>query len=184
MPAKRTLQDAELCFTQINDLKQMLSGVLNIGISYTFAPVLMEAVKDFTRQCPGVRLNIICRTIEKLLELLKKREVDFVLCFKPNFKDEEIESHILFDNQLSVIVNRKHTLAERKSLKIEELLPYRIVMPAHETQARHAFEYFFPGMTEKLNVVVEINEINVLLDLVRSTQMITFLSEATLRALP
>lgn len=125
MPAKRTLQDAELCFTQINDLKQMLSGVLNIGISYTFAPVLMEAVKDFTRQYPGVRLNIICRTME-------------------------------------------------------ELLPYRIVMPAHETQARHAFEYFFPGMTEKLNVVVEINEINVLLDLVRSTQMITFLSEATL----
>ena len=62
MPAKRTLQDAELCFTQINDLKQMLSGVL----------------------------NIICRTME---ELLKKREVDFVLCFKPNFKDEEIESH-------------------------------------------------------------------------------------------
>lgn len=180
MPAKRTLQDAELCFTQINDLKQMLSGVLNIGISYTFAPVLMEAVKDFTRQYPGVRLNIICRTIEELLELLKKREVDFVLCFKPNFKDEEIESHILFDNQLSVIVNRKHPLAERKSLKIEELLPYRIVMPAHETQARHAFEYFFPGMTEKLNVVVEINEINVLLDLVRSTQMITFLSEATL----
>ena len=48
------LQDAELCFTQINDLKQMLSGVLNIGISYTFAPVLMEAVKDFTRQYPGV----------------------------------------------------------------------------------------------------------------------------------
>ena len=177
MPAKRTLQDAELCFTQINDLKQMLSGVLNIGISYTFAPVLMEAVKDFTRQYPGVRLNIICRTME---ELLKKREVDFVLCFKPNFKDEEIESHILFDNQLSVIVNRKHPLAERKSLKIEELLPYRIVMPAHETQARHAFEYFFPGMTEKLNVVVEINEINVLLDLVRGTQMITFLSEATL----
>ena len=77
-------KDAELCFTQINDLKQMLSGVLNIGISYTFAPVLMEAVKDFTRQYPGVRLNIICRTME---ELLKKREVDFVLCFKPNFKD-------------------------------------------------------------------------------------------------
>ncbi|MGN1225962.1 MAG: LysR family transcriptional regulator [Candidatus Cryptobacteroides sp.] len=178
--AQRTLQDAELCFTQISDLKQMLSGVLNIGISYTFAPVLMEAVKDFTRQYPGVRLNIICRTMEELLDLLKKREVDFVLCFKPNFKDEEIESHILFDNQLSVIVSSRHPLAERKSLKIEELLPYRIVMPAHETQARHAFEYFFPGMTEKLNVVVEINEVNVLLDLIRSTQMITFLSEATL----
>lgn len=178
--AKRTLQDADLCFTQISDLRQMLSGVLNIGISYTFAPVLMEAVKEFTKQYPGVRLNIICRTMGELLDLLKKREVDFVLCFKPNIIDDEIESHILFDNRLSVIVSRSHPLADRKSLKIDELMPYRIVMPAHETQARNAFEFIFPGVAEKMNVVVEINEVNVLLDLVRSTQMVTFLSEATL----
>ena len=178
--AKRTLQDAELCVTQISDLKQMLSGVLNIGISYTFAPVLTEAVGEFTKQYPGVRLNIICRTMEELLEMLRKREVDFVLCFKPNRLDEEIESHILFDNQLSVIVNRKHPLASRSSLKIEDIMPYKVVMPAHETQARRAFEYFFPGSTEKLNIVVEINEVNVLLDIVRATQMVSFLSEATL----
>ena len=166
--ARRTLEDADQCFTQISDLKQMLSGVLNIGISYTFAPVLMEAVKEFTAQYPGVRLNIICRTMEELLELLKKREVDFVLCFKPHITDNEIESHILFDNQLSVIVSRTHPLAERYSIGI------------CETQARKAFELFFPGTTEKLKVVVESNEVHVILDLVRTTQMVTFLSEATL----
>ena len=148
--ARRTLEDADQCFTQISDLKQMLSGVLNIGISYTFAPVLMEAVKEFTAQYPGVRLNIICRTMEELLELLKKREVDFVLCFKPHITDNEIESHILFDNQLSVIVSRTHPLAERSSIGIGDILPYRVVMPARETQARKAFELFFPGTTEKL----------------------------------
>ena len=178
--AKRTLQDAELCFTQISDLKQMLSGVLNIGISYTFAPVLTEAVNEFTKQYPGVRLNIICRTMEELLELLKKREVDFVLCFKPKNLDEEIESHILFNNQPSVKISSNHPLAGHTSLKIKDILPYRVVMPAHETQARRAFEYFFPGCTEKLNIVVEINEVNVLLDIVRATRMVTFLSEATL----
>ena len=178
--AKRTLQDAELCFTQISDLRQMLSGVLNIGISYTFAPVLKEAVMEFTKQYPGVRLNVICRTMGELLDLLKRREVDFVLCFKPNILDDEIESHILFDNQLSVIVSSNHPLADRKSLAISDIMPYRIVMPARETQARNAFELYFPGVTDKLNVVVEINEVNVLLDLVRSTQMVTFLSEATL----
>ena len=178
--ARRTLEDADQCFTQISDLKQMLSGVLNIGISYTFAPVLMEAVKEFTAQYPGVRLNIICRTMEELLELLKKREVDFVLCFKPHITDNEIESHILFDNQLSVIVSRTHPLAERSSIGIGDILPYRVVMPARETQARKAFELFFPGTTEKLKVVVESNEVHVILDLVRTTQMVTFLSEATL----
>lgn len=178
--AKRTLQDAELCFTQISDLRQMLSGVLNIGISYTFAPVLKEAVMEFTKQYPGVQLNVICRTMGELLDLLKRREVDFVLCFKPNILDDEIESHILFDNQLSVIVSSNHPLADRKSLAISDIMPYRIVMPARETQARNAFELYFPGVTDKLSVVVEINEVNVLLDLVRSTQMVTFLSEATL----
>ena len=178
--AKRTLQDADLCFTQISDLRQMLSGVLNIGISYTFAPVLKEAVMEFTKQYPGVRLNVICRTMGELLDLLKRREVDFVLCFKPNILDDEIESHILFDNQLSVIISSNHPLADRKSLAISDIMPYRIVMPARETQARNAFELFFPGVTDKLSVVVEINEVNVLLDLVRSTQMVTFLSEATL----
>lgn len=166
--ARRTLEDADQCFTQISDLKQMLSGVL------------MEAAKEFTAQYPGVRLNIICRTMEELLELLKKREVDFVLCFKPHITDNEIESHILFDNQLSVIVSRTHPLAERSSIGIGDILPYRVVMPARETQARKAFELFFPGTTEKLKVVVESNEVHVILDLVRTTQMVTFLSEATL----
>lgn len=178
--AKRTLQDASECVTQVSDLKHMLSGVLNIGLSYSFAPVLMEAVKEFTKQYPGVRLNIICRAMEELLELLKKREVDFVLCFKPNVSDDDIESLILFDNNLSVILSKNHPLADRKSLSIDELAPQHIALPAKETQARNAFDLFFPGMSEKLNVIVEINEINVLLDIVRSTQMVTFLSEATL----
>jgi len=178
--AKRTLQDAENCFTQISDLKHMLSGVLNIGITYTFAPVLTETVREFIKQYPGVKLNIICQTMGALLEMLKHREVDFVLCFKPNIMDDDIESHILFDNQLSVILSKDHPLADRTALSLEDIRPHRIAMPAKETQARNAFDCMFPGELNKLDIQVEINEVNVLLDLVRATKMITFLSEATL----
>ncbi len=178
--AKHTLQDAEDCYTQISDLKQMLSGVLNIGITYTFAPVLTETVGEFTKQYPGVKLNIICQTMAALLEMLKRREVDFVLCFKPNVVDDEIESHTLFDNQLSVILSNEHPLAGRSTLTLEDIRPQRIAMPAKETQARNAFDSMFPGESQRLDVQVEINEVNVLLDLIRATQMITFLSEATL----
>lgn len=178
--AKHTLQDAEDCYTQISDLKQMLSGVLNIGITYTFAPVLTETVGEFTKQYPGVKLNIICQTMAALLEMLKRREVDFVLCFRPNVVDDEIESHALFDNQLSVILSKEHPLAGRESLSLDDIRPQRIAMPARETQARNAFDSMFPGELQRLDVQVEINEVNVLLDLIRATQMITFLSEATL----
>ncbi len=178
--AIRTLQDAEQCFIQISDLKQMLSGTLNIGITYTFAPILTESVKEFTSQYPGVKLNITCGTMSEVLEMLKDRKVDFVLCFKPNITDEEIDSHILFDNQLSVIVSKNHPLASRESLSIDDIRNQVFAMPAKETQARNAFERVFPGMYEKLNVKVDINEVNVLLSIVSATRMVTFLSEATL----
>lgn len=178
--AVRTLQDAEQCFIQISDLKQMLSGTLNIGITYTFAPILTESVKEFTSQYPGVKLNITCGTMSEVLEMLKDRRVDFVLCFKPNITDEEIDSHILFDNQLSVIVSRNHPLAARESLSMDDIRNQVFAMPARETQARNAFERVFPGMYEKLNVKVDINEVNVLLSIVSATRMVTFLSEATL----
>lgn len=178
--AVRTLQDAEQCFIQISDLKQMLSGTLNIGITYTFAPILTESVKEFTSQYPGVKLNITCGTMSEVLEMLKDRRVDFVLCFKPNITDEEIDSHILFDNQLSVIVSRNHPLATRESLSMDDIRNQVFAMPAKETQARNAFERVFPGMYEKLNVKVDINEVNVLLSIVSATRMVTFLSEATL----
>ena len=178
--AVRTLQDAEQCFIQINDLKQMLSGTLNIGITYTFAPILTESVKEFTSQYPGVKLNITCGTMSEVLEMLKDRKVDFVLCFKPNITDEEIDSHILFDNQLSVIVSRNHPLAARETLSMDDIRNQVFAMPARETQARNAFERVFPGMYEKLNVKVDINEVNVLLSIVSATRMVTFLSEATL----
>ncbi len=178
--AKRTLFDAGQCFVQINDLKQMLSGVLNVGITYTFAPILAESVKDFTRQYPGVKLNIICETMSSLLDLLKKRVVDFVLCFRPYTQDDEIESHVLFDNYLSVIVNKNHPLAKCDRLSLEDIRTQHFAMPARETQARNAFDRIFPGMYDKLDVKVDINEVNVLLDIISASNLVTFLSEATL----
>ncbi|MCQ2146860.1 MAG: LysR substrate-binding domain-containing protein [Bacteroidales bacterium] len=178
--AKATLEDAESCFTQISDLKQMLTGVLNIGITYSFAPILTETVRDFVKLYPGVKINIICDTMENVLDLLKKREVDFVLSFRPNECDDEIESHILFDNQLAIILSQNHPLSSMTSLTLDDLRPYGIVLPAKGMQARNAFDLCFPGESDRLDVKLELNEVNVLLDLVKSTQLVTFLSEATL----
>lgn len=178
--AKRTLQDADSCFTKINDLKEMLSGELNIGITYSFAPILSEAVRDFTRQYPGVKLNVFCRNMENLLDKLKRMEVDFVLCFTPMVLDGEIESHRLFDDQLCAVMREDHPLADRDTLSIEDLMGQRIAMPDKETQARNAFDRCFPGADEKLNTNLEITSVSILLDLVRENQMVTFLSEAAL----
>ena len=178
--AKRTLQDAEDCFTRISDLKQMVTGELKIGVTYSFAHIGSESAKTFIREYPGVKLNIISRNMEVLLDLLKHREVDFVLCFKPNSIDDEIESHTLFDDRLCAIMRADHPLAGKQSISLEDLMNQRIALPGRTTQARSIFNMNFPGAEAGLNVQVEINSVSFLIDLVRTANMITVLSESVL----
>lgn len=182
--ATQTLQSAGACFDRIRDLKEMLSGSLNIGITYSFAPILTETVLEFMKVHRNVKLNICYKTMEELLEMLRKRELDFVLAFKPSSPHEEIESHILFDNNLSVIANAHHPLAEKDSVTLEDILPHGIAMPAKGLQARYAFDSLFPDAEKSLNVKVELNEVNVLLDIVHGSSLVTILSDATVHQFP
>ena len=50
----------------MNDLKDLATGELNIGVTFTFSPLLTETVLDFMKRYPGVRLNIIYKTMAEL----------------------------------------------------------------------------------------------------------------------
>lgn len=178
--AIQTLRSATMCADRIRDLKEMLSGSLDIGITYTFAPIITETVLEFIKLYPNVKLHIFYKTMEELLEMLSKRELDFVLAFKPTVHFNEVESHVLFDNDLSVIVNEHHPLAEKESVTLQDILPHSIAMPAKGLQARNAFDTVFPGAFDSLDVKIELNEVNVLLDIVRGSKLLTILSEATI----
>ncbi len=189
--AKRTLQDARDCQNQIRDLQEMLSGELIVGVTYSFCPILTETVKNFIGNYPGVKLKIISKSSEELISLLRKREVDFVLAFKPNESYDDIESHILFDDKLSVILRADHPLSDRRSLSIKDLERQKIALPAKGLQARNALDRNMDIHKQNLDICIELNEINILLDIVQSSHLLTILSEATiyhhkekLRAIP
>lgn len=56
----------------------------------------------------------------ELMEMLTNRTVDFVLAFRPTVRNEEIESHVLFDNHLAVIVKDSHSLASRERISLTD----------------------------------------------------------------
>lgn len=178
--AQRTLQDARDCINQIKDLQEMVSGELIVGVTYSFCPMLTETVKSFIDAYPGVKLRIVSKSSEELISMLRKREVDFVLAFKPNESYDDIESQILFDDRLSVILRNDHPLAGRSSLRMEDLQRQKIALPAKGLQARNALDRSIDIAGQNLNICIELNEINILLDIVQSSHVLTILSEATI----
>ena len=81
--ALRTIHDAQTCTDRIRDLQKLLTGSLCIGVTYSFSPILTETVISFMKLYPHIKLNIIYEPMNKLMELLAKRQLDFVLAFKP-----------------------------------------------------------------------------------------------------
>ena len=179
--ARQTLMDASSCKEQIKDLQEMLTGELNIGVTYSFSPILTETVKNFMKEYPGVKLNIQYKNMEELMGLLRRREVDFVLSFKSNRPYDEIESHNLFEDKLSVIMRKDHALASKSSISIGDLTKHRLAFPAKGLQARNAIEKYIDLEASRLNICLEINEANILLDIVQHNNVFTILSEATIR---
>ncbi|MCM1176973.1 MAG: LysR substrate-binding domain-containing protein [Bacteroides sp.] len=183
--AVKTLESAETCVLHIHDIQNLLSGTLTIGVTYTFIPILTETVRGFMKEYPEVRLNICCKTMEELMVMLAKREVDFVLAFRPTCRYANIESHAIFDNRLAAIVRADHPLAGKCAVSIGDIEPYGLILPSRGLQARNTLESLLSRYDgHSLKVKAELNEVNILLQLVRQGNMITILSEATIHNEP
>ncbi len=181
--AKSTLYDAEMCAVRVADLNRLSTGSLRIGVTYSFSPILTETLISFMKLYPGIKLDILYRPMAELMDLLRRRDLDFVLAFKPTQALEGVESHILFQNYLSAIVRDTHCLASKQRISLDELAEYDLALPSKGLQARNAFDHIKPPAL-KCRVRIELNEVNILLDLIRRTDFVTVLAEASIHNRP
>lgn len=179
--ARLTLQQAQQCVDRIADVQNLEEGALSIGCTHSFGPILRQTMLEFTNQHPNIRLNVSFRTMEELMVMLQRQEVDFALSYKPRETYENIESHVLFDNKLCVFLSDKHPLARNtrgSGVTLSQMQSLRFAMPAKGMQARNLFEHLIADKGFEFDVRLEINEVNILLDMVRSGQFATVLSRA------
>ncbi len=177
--AQKTLHDAEICIDRVNDLNKISIGTINIGVTYSFSPILTETLLTFMKMYPKVRLTIFYKPMAELMELLRKREVDFVLAFRPTLPVDGVESHILFQNCLSAVVAEYHPLATCRAVTLSQLERYDLALPSKGLQARNAFDHIVTPYN-KFRIRIELNEVNILLKLIRCSQLVSVLAEATI----
>ncbi len=175
----QTLYDANVCIQRIQDMKNISTGTLNIGVTYSFSPILTESILTFMKMYPNIKLNVYYRPMSELMDLLKAGSVDFALAFRPNSYVEGVESHILFQSYLAAIVGEHHPLANKDKVTLPELEKYDIALPVKGLQARNVLDEILPGYVN-LKVKIELNEANILLHLVRCSNLVTVLAEASI----
>ncbi|MBQ0077312.1 MAG: LysR family transcriptional regulator [Bacteroidales bacterium] len=182
--AIQTLNDSESCQKRMLDLKKALCGSLSIGVTHSFGALLTDTVKSFLKAYPGVKLNIHYKTATELIDMLHRKEVDFILAFKPVQVYEKMESEVLFTSRLSAVMRREHPLADRPFITLAELKKQGIALPGSGLQARRTFERFVDVDSSKMNVRIELNDPNIILDILQGTNLIAILSSLAVHYRP
>jgi LysR family cyn operon transcriptional activator len=178
--AKKTLAEADDNKAKIMDLAQGCRGVLNIGVTYSFGSILTESVLAFKKEYPDVILNICYKNVLELMELVSDGELDFALSFRSLEKYDNVESHILFDNKLSIIVREDHPLTRKELVRLADLEDYDLILPSLGLQARSTFDSIIAERNLNLKVAMEANEVNTILNILRRSNYVTVLSETVI----
>ena len=177
--ARETLYAAEGCVQRLQELKQLLTGELNIGVTFSFSNIMAETMASFLREYPQVKLNVSYASMEELIDRLQRHELDIVLAFKPTERNDHIESRMLFNNRLAAIVGEHHPLTKKKSITLAQLERHCLALPAKGLQARNVFDKMLEHTDYHYNVKAEVSNVGLLFKLVRQTNYVTILSEST-----
>lgn len=174
--AVQTLNAAQTCSNRMRDIKGTLTGTLCIGTTSSFTSLLTDTVRKFIREYPEVHLKIQSGTATEIIDMLRDGELDLALSFKPAMAYDELEADPLFRNSLSAVMRKDHPLASSKCLTMEDLDNHRIVLPGKGMQARRAFDRYLGLDTRRLDVTVEVNDPDLIMDIVQSTNLISIVS--------
>ena len=128
--ARKAIQDAESGRQIIRDLKGIETGTLLIGATYSLSGLLTDALAEFTRTYPKIKVEITFATSHELLEALAGGQMDCVLSFRPEGCCGTFETLPLFSSGLYFIVHRSHPLAGVSSMTLKRLSQTPLILPA------------------------------------------------------
>ena len=126
----------------VQNISGMKQGAIRIGNAYTaYVPNLFNTILEFQKQYPQIDIQIHEGLSSELIDRLNMNELDFCICSKRPGNYEWIP---LFEDHMSVMVNREHPLAQNKKypLKCFETEPYIEFYPDTDTDAKRTLKKY------------------------------------------
>lgn len=126
--AKKMLCMRDEVVSAFKGLKDLESGCLRIGaIESININLLPHLAQSFHKEYPSVKIEVSCRPSEELLRELRSWELDLALLARLP-EENGWEAQLMMRDEIVLIVNPSHALAERKEIRLENLSTETIIM--------------------------------------------------------
>lgn len=179
--ARNVLSGMRQCHDRMAELKGLLCGELNIGLTFSLEPYIRETMLEFMHLYPNVKINAHYKCLSDLLRMLKDNEIDIMFSMMPTSPHGFVESLLLTEYRLAAIMRKTHPLATKNTICFSDLLPHRLILPEKGLRDRNAIESFVHAKTGNLNVVSLINDVNAIMNILQESNYISILTEHTIK---
>jgi LysR family cyn operon transcriptional activator len=174
--AQRALREVEAGQAAVADLRGLRQGTLRVGVTHSFSAALIpKAVASFRAQHPGVVVTITKTSGRAVEQGLVGGTLDLGIAFAPT-EAAEITAETLFEEEVVLITSHEHPLARRASVRLAELGGVPLVLPTREFATRRLIDERMREGQVRLEIAVEMNDIDSLLEIVRLGTGATVLS--------
>lgn len=181
--ARQMVASAAAGRQHLRNLTKLQTGTLHLGVTYGLRPVLRPALIRFAQAHPGVRITVQLGTSAELLAQLTSLHLDVVLSFwEPG--QVPFAYQPLLASPLTLVAATSSPLAGRPSLTLAEVQALPLALPAGGYSTRQFLDAAFAAQRLQANVQLELNDISILLDLVRTGLWHTVLVQATVQDEP
>lgn len=182
--ARKVLSSMADCTNKINDLKGLLCGELNIGLTFTMEPYVRPAMIEFMKRYPDVQLNAQYKNLPELLKKLHDNDIDLMLAMMPTSPHDFCDSEPLMEYSLCAIMRKEHPLAKKDCVNFKDLSKQNLILPERGIRDRNAIESYIHTKTGNLKIRSLINDPNAILNILQETNMVGILAKNTIENRP
>jgi LysR family cyn operon transcriptional activator len=162
--------------TAINVVSSAVVSELRVGVTQTSNRVLVpQCLARFIELYPGVRVAVEEMSAETINVELRARKLDLGISYRPA-DSVGASFEPLYDEELVLMVSRRHHFAGRRRVRMAELSGQRLTLLHQGFTTRQLLDRCFGECGASPLVVAEFNTINPMLELVRRTDAATIVA--------
>jgi len=176
-PLERILVDTESLVSRTRELTSLRRGLVTMAFLPSLAArIAPKAIQKFTKMYPGVVVRIRDIVAEKIVEAVKREEVDFGIGNRLR-PDEELKSSLFLTDRLCAFVSKSHLLAKQDTMTLLDLAAHPLIVTGRDSSVREVLEDAMRRAKRPLVIAYETNYISTALGLAKEGLGIAILPE-------
>jgi DNA-binding transcriptional LysR family regulator len=134
--AETTLQGLTRLKEELNEIKGLHKGTLRLAAPFTTLFHLFRwVIKEYVASFPQVRLTILDRSQESVIELVKNGEIDFGVALE-SLITKDLKGVRWQPVEMFLMVPKGHPLTKVKRLTMKQLAAYPLILPPRQAGSR------------------------------------------------